>query len=149
MTPFSRSVGSRLRDARRILPQTGDMTVGEASGAWLSRGEAAAARDDAGAVLRAWRIRNRQTQTTVAELLNTTQQHLSQIEKGTRPLSLEQRRMIVAELGIPALAEQAPIRACPACRWPVPDRAACSAYTLDLVSGLDASSTNRAPDNRA
>jgi transcriptional regulator with XRE-family HTH domain len=34
--------------------------------------------------------------------LNTTQQHLSQIEKGIRPLSLEQRQQIVAELGIPA-----------------------------------------------
>jgi transcriptional regulator with XRE-family HTH domain len=76
--------------------------VGEISEQWLRRGETATTSDDAGAVLRAWRATNRQSQTAVAELLNTTQQHLSQIEKGTRPLSLEQRRTIVAELGIPA-----------------------------------------------
>lgn len=74
----------------------------EISEQWLSRGEPTAVQDDAGAVLRAWRATNRQSQAAVAELLNTTQQHLSQIEKGTRPLSLEQRRTIVAELGIPA-----------------------------------------------
>lgn len=33
-------------------------------------------------------------------MLETTQQHLSQIEKGIRPLSLDQRRQIVARLGI-------------------------------------------------
>jgi transcriptional regulator with XRE-family HTH domain len=76
--------------------------VGEISKQWLSRGETTTTVDDAGAVLRAWRASNRQSQAAVAELLNTTQQHLSQIEKGTRPLSLEQRRTIVAELGIPA-----------------------------------------------
>ncbi|MDQ4039760.1 MAG: helix-turn-helix domain-containing protein [Actinomycetota bacterium] len=76
--------------------------MGESSGSWLRRGQTIAATDDAGAVLRAWRTKNGQSQTAVAELLNTTQQHLSQIEKRTRPLSLEQRRRIVAELGIPA-----------------------------------------------
>ena len=76
--------------------------MGELSGPWLSRGQTIAATDDAGAVLRAWRTKNGQSQTAVAELLNTTQQHLSQIEKGIRPLSLEQRQQIVAELGIPA-----------------------------------------------
>lgn len=69
---------------------------------WLTRTEHASASDDAGAVLRAWRVNNRRTQGDVAALLRTTQQHLSQIEKGTRPLSIEQRRMIVTELGIPA-----------------------------------------------
>src|SRR5688500_19060709 len=53
-------------------------------------------------LFRSWRHRNRQTQAMVADLLGTTQQHLSQIEKGLRPLSIEQRRTIVAELGIPA-----------------------------------------------
>ncbi|MEV1292757.1 helix-turn-helix transcriptional regulator [Pseudonocardia sp. NPDC049635] len=67
---------------------------------WLSRPGTGAATDDAGAVLRAWRLRHRHTQGHVADLLGTSQQHLSQIEKGTRPLSLEQRRQIVAELGI-------------------------------------------------
>ena len=69
---------------------------------WLARGEPSTGRDDAGAVLRAWRLRNRQTQARVAALLSTSQQHLSQIEKGLRPLSLEQRRSVVAELGVPA-----------------------------------------------
>ncbi len=63
--------------------------------------ETRAGHDDAGAVLRAWRMRNRQTQAAVAALLDTTQQHLSQIEKGLRPLSLDQRRIIVAELASP------------------------------------------------
>ncbi|MGI8715517.1 MAG: helix-turn-helix domain-containing protein [Solirubrobacteraceae bacterium] len=68
---------------------------------WLSHGESATApTDDAGAVLRAWRERNRQTQAAVAALLKTSQQHLSQIEKGLRPLSIDQRRTIAAELGI-------------------------------------------------
>lgn len=58
---------------------------------WLSHGESAAApTDDAGAVLRAWRERSRQTQAAVAALLKTSQQHLSQIEKGLRPLSIDQ-----------------------------------------------------------
>lgn len=74
----------------------------EASDQWLSRGEQAAGCDDAGEVLRAWRLRNQQTQAMVAALLKTTQQHLSQIEKGLRPLSIDERRTIVAELGIPA-----------------------------------------------
>lgn len=76
--------------------------MNEAPDRWLARGEVAAGGDDAGLVLRAWRLRSRQTQASVAALLNTTQQHLSQIEKGLRPLSLDQRRTVVAELGIPA-----------------------------------------------
>lgn len=76
--------------------------MNEAPERWLARGEVASGGDDAGMVLRAWRLRNRQTQANVAALLNTTQQHLSQIEKGLRPLSFDQRRTVVAELGIPA-----------------------------------------------
>ncbi|MBC3190921.1 helix-turn-helix transcriptional regulator [Pseudonocardia sp. C8] len=70
------------------------------SGNWLARPRTDHATDDAGGVLRAWRKRHRYTQEHVAELLGTTQQHLSQMEKGTRALSLEQRRQLVAELGI-------------------------------------------------
>ncbi len=73
----------------------------EAPDQWLSRVPATGGADDAGAVLREWRLRNGQTQGCVAALLHTTQQHLSQMEKGVRPLSLDQRRTIVAELGIP------------------------------------------------
>ena len=47
-----------------------------------------------------WRARNSRTQGEVAALLHTTQQHLSQMENGTRPLTLELRRTMVAELGI-------------------------------------------------
>jgi transcriptional regulator with XRE-family HTH domain len=76
--------------------------VAEHPDRWLPNRMQATNGDDAGTVLRAWRHRNRQTQAMVADLLGTTQQHLSQIEKGLRPLSIEQRRTIVAELGIPA-----------------------------------------------
>lgn len=76
--------------------------MAEVAGPWLSRTDRRAPTDDAGAVLRAWRTTHRQSQAALAALLNTTQQHLSQIEKGTRPLSIEQRRLIVEELGIPA-----------------------------------------------
>lgn len=57
--------------------------------------------DGAGQVLRAWRITNHRHQAEVAAVLGTTQQHVSQIENGLRPLSIEQRRLIVRELGIP------------------------------------------------
>ena len=67
---------------------------------WLARGTPSAGEADAGAVLRAWRKRTGRTQVEVAALLDTSQQHLSQIEKGLRPLSLEQRRVVVARLGI-------------------------------------------------
>lgn len=68
---------------------------------WLERNSTAAT-DDVGAVLRAWRESAGWTQVKVAEMLGLTQQHLSQMEKGQRPVSLEQRRLIVAELGIAA-----------------------------------------------
>jgi transcriptional regulator with XRE-family HTH domain len=74
--------------------------MSEIDGPWLARGQAVMATDDAGAVLRAWRARHSRTQGEVAALLHTTQQHLSQMEKGTRPLTLELRRAMVAELGI-------------------------------------------------
>jgi transcriptional regulator with XRE-family HTH domain len=58
--------------------------------------------DDAGQVLRAWRAANGRTQVALAAALGMTQQHLSQIETGRRPLSLQQRRRIVRQLGIDA-----------------------------------------------
>jgi len=66
---------------------------------WLRRTGTAAV-DDAGSVLLAWRTAVGRTQVEVAEVLGTTQQHLSQIETGQRPVSLELRRMMVTELGI-------------------------------------------------
>ena len=66
---------------------------------WLERTSTGAA-DDAGAVLRAWRDAADGTQVDVAAKLGTSQQHLSQMEKGQRPISLEQRRLMVTELGI-------------------------------------------------
>ncbi|MGH3911902.1 MAG: helix-turn-helix domain-containing protein [Pseudonocardiaceae bacterium] len=68
---------------------------------WLRRDENAAI-DDAGSVLLAWRTAVGRTQVDVAGVLGTTQQHLSQIETGQRPVSLELRRRVVAELGIAA-----------------------------------------------
>jgi len=56
--------------------------------------------DDAGAVLRAWRVANHRRQAEIALTLGMTQQHLSQIENGKRPLSIDQRRLIVRELSI-------------------------------------------------
>ena len=51
-------------------------------------------------MLKAWRTANNRRQLDVAETLGMTQQHLSQIENGQRPLSIDQRRLIVRELGI-------------------------------------------------
>lgn len=58
--------------------------------------------DDVGSVLLGWRTEVGRTQTDVAGVLGTTQQHLSQIETGQRPVSLELRRKMVTELGIAA-----------------------------------------------
>jgi len=68
---------------------------------WLERSTTGAV-DEAGAVLHAWRKATNGRQVDVAAMLGTTQQHLSQMEKGLRPISLEQRRLMVTELGIPA-----------------------------------------------
>ena len=70
-------------------------------GGWLQRDEDPAV-DDAGLVLLAWRTAAGRTQTDVAGVLGTTQQHLSQIETGQSPVSLELRRKMVTELGIAA-----------------------------------------------
>lgn len=56
--------------------------------------------DDVGAVVREYRLGSQQNQATVAAALGMTQQHLSQIEKGKRPVSLEQRRRFAQVLGI-------------------------------------------------
>lgn len=76
------------------------MTTDERSG-WLERSSTSPV-DDAGAVLQAWRKATNGRQVDVAAMLGTTQQHLSQMEKGARSISLEQRRLMVTELGIPA-----------------------------------------------
>jgi len=73
----------------------------EAEDGWLRR-DGDPAVDDAGAVVLAWRTAVGRTQTEVAGVLGTTQQHLSQIETGQRPVPLELRRMMVTELGIAA-----------------------------------------------
>jgi len=67
---------------------------------WLQRKElGAAAHDDAGAVLRAWRTAAGHSQAVLAAMLDMTQQNLSQIESGRSP-SMEQRRRIVEVLGL-------------------------------------------------
>ncbi|MGH3950774.1 MAG: helix-turn-helix domain-containing protein, partial [Pseudonocardiaceae bacterium] len=77
----------------RELPDSDARSAGDSP--WLSHEESAGEIDDGGAVLRAWRVDAGRTQTDVAGVLKTTQQHLSQLEKGQRPLSLEQRRKMV------------------------------------------------------
>jgi transcriptional regulator with XRE-family HTH domain len=66
---------------------------------WLNRDFGQPA-DDVGAVLRVWRRAHSVSQETVAGVLDMSQQHLSLIETGKRPLSLEQRRLAVERLGI-------------------------------------------------
>jgi transcriptional regulator with XRE-family HTH domain len=83
-----------------MLDATGGVTMTDTTTGWIAHGEPGPAESDAGAVLRAWRKHNGRTQGDVAAMLDTSQQHLSQIEKGLRPLSLDQRRRIVARLGI-------------------------------------------------
>ncbi|MGQ0779071.1 MAG: helix-turn-helix transcriptional regulator, partial [Pseudonocardiales bacterium] len=60
------------------------MTVADGCGGapWVSHSDGAAEADDAGAVLRVWREDAGRTQTDVAGVLGTTQQHLSLIETG-------------------------------------------------------------------
>jgi transcriptional regulator with XRE-family HTH domain len=67
--------------------------------AWLERREHLVS-DDAGDRLRQWRLLAGRSQESVAAALGMTQQHLSQVEHGKRPLSIAQRRRIVAELGV-------------------------------------------------
>ncbi|GAA3872215.1 hypothetical protein GCM10022243_41830 [Saccharothrix violaceirubra] len=68
--------------------------------AWLVRGPSGTFNDDAGAALREWRKAAKQNQTSVAAVLGITQQNLSQMENGARPVSLELRRKFVERLGI-------------------------------------------------
>lgn len=87
---------------RQDLAAVDDRSLGGASTPWLpQRCPSPMGEDEAGAALREWRLANGQSQTAVADAIGTTQQHLSQIENGKRPLSVEQRRRIVAGLGIP------------------------------------------------
>jgi transcriptional regulator with XRE-family HTH domain len=80
------------------------MTTPDGGGdsSWLSHEESAAGADDGGAVLLGWRVDAGRTQVDCAGALGITQQHLSQIERGQRSLSLELRRRAVTELGVPA-----------------------------------------------
>jgi len=76
--------------------------MADTSTSWLIHGAATATTDDAGAVLRAWRTASGRSQVEVAAALCITQQNLSQLENGRRPMSIELRRRIVEELGIAA-----------------------------------------------
>jgi transcriptional regulator with XRE-family HTH domain len=53
-------------------------------------------------VVRTWRERSGRSQGSFAVALGTSQQHLSLIEKGLRPLTIALRRRLVKDLGIPA-----------------------------------------------
>ncbi len=96
-------ISDYARDARHVGdPKPASARARRRSAPWLGHAESVTGGDDAGAVLRAWRCTAGRTQTDIAAALDMTQQHLSQIENGQRPLSLTQRRKIVAELGIAA-----------------------------------------------
>jgi transcriptional regulator with XRE-family HTH domain len=73
------------------------------AGQWLgSRQEGTpAAIDDAGPVIRQHRLAAGRTQVDVADAMEITQQHLSQIERGICSVSLGLRRRFAALLGIP------------------------------------------------
>lgn len=70
---------------------------------WLSRGEPGATTDtdEAATTIREYRLASGRNQISVASEMGMTQQHLSQIEKGRRPVSLEQRRKFAEILSIP------------------------------------------------
>lgn len=71
------------------------------AGSWLTRASDEGPDGHAGAVLRRWRVVNGKSQAELADELGITQQHLSLLETGRRPLSLEQRRLVVERLGVP------------------------------------------------
>lgn len=78
------------------------MTVehGEAPDGWLRR-EQHADVDDVGRVIKEYRLASRANQVAVASAMGITQQHLSHIETGKRPVTLEQRRKFAEVLSIP------------------------------------------------
>lgn len=70
---------------------------------WLSHGNASGdtSANDVASVIREYREAAGQNQTQVASALEITQQNLSQMEHGRRPVSMELRRMLVDTLSIP------------------------------------------------
>lgn len=70
---------------------------------WLSRGDPGqpSGLDDAGTIVREARLASGRKQVDVAKAAGLTQQHLSQIEKNQRPVSIEQRLQLSAVLDIP------------------------------------------------
>lgn len=73
---------------------------GDAARSWLRR-EQPAEVDDVGHLIREYRLASRASQAAVASATGMTQQHLSHIETGKRPVTLEQRRRFVEVLNIP------------------------------------------------
>jgi transcriptional regulator with XRE-family HTH domain len=68
---------------------------------WLRRGDDGKPIDNAGEVIREYRLASGQSQAAVASAAELTQQALSFIEQGKRPASIEQRRLFAKLLGIP------------------------------------------------
>lgn len=67
---------------------------------WLKRSDPTGV-DQAGAIIREYRLASSKNQVTVASAMGMTQQFLSQIEKGARKVTLEQRQKFAQVLGIP------------------------------------------------
>jgi len=80
------------------------MAEGAAHEDWLSSRDSVAEGDDIGGVVREYRLASGQNQAAAAAALGTTQQHLSQIERGARTASLELRRKLAEVLDIPSEA---------------------------------------------
>lgn len=68
---------------------------------WLRRDGDAVAAPTVGQVVREYRLAGGTNQAVVADALGITQQFLSQVEKGTRKATLEQRQGFARVLGIP------------------------------------------------
>lgn len=69
--------------------------------AWLRRSYDDSAADKVGAVIREYRLAQGQSQVALAGAMGMTQQFLSQIENGSRNVTLEQRRKFARVLGTP------------------------------------------------
>jgi DNA-binding XRE family transcriptional regulator len=77
------------------------VTSVDPSDAWLVRSVDRPSDDAIGAIVREYRLASDLSQVVVARSMGMTQQYLSQIEKGSRRVSLEHRRRFAQVLGIP------------------------------------------------
>ncbi|GGN75993.1 helix-turn-helix domain-containing protein [Nocardia rhizosphaerihabitans] len=88
-------------ESRRELAGQEPIVDGVRASEWLHRdGDGVAART-VGQIVREYRLAGGSNQAAIADALGITQQFLSQVEKGTRKATLEQRQGFARVLGIP------------------------------------------------